>query len=149
MPALSDKPEEQPPIVEPNDPAVAVPSRPLPLIPGLPARMTSTPVVQVVNRYECSRHCRVLGRLSWNCQTRQDLLILVSMLGTGQAQPFETHEKCLRAVLMNFFPSNAFMAFARSLHTFNCSKKMNCELCKAVYTSIASKALVMDQYTVQ
>ena len=48
-----------------------------------------------------------------------------------------------------FFPSNAFMAFARSLHTFNCSKKMNCELCKAVYTSIASKALVMDQYTVQ
>ena len=32
-------------------------------------------------------------------------------------------------------------AFARSLHTFNCSKKMNCELCKAVYTSIASKAL--------
>ena len=48
-----------------------------------------------------------------------------------------------------FFPSNAFTAFARSLHTFNCSKKMNCELCKAVYTSIASKALVMDQYTVQ
>ena len=48
----------------------------------------------------------------------------------------------------HIFPSNAFMAFARSLHTFNCSKKMNCELCKAVYTSIASKALVMDQYTV-
>ena len=42
---------------------------------------------------------RVLGRLSWYCQTRQDLLILVSMLGTGQAQPFETHERCLRAVL--------------------------------------------------
>ena len=49
-----------------------------------------------------------------------------------------------------FFPSNAFMAFARSLHTFNRSKKMNCKLsCKAVYTSIASKALVMDLYTVQ
>ena len=49
-----------------------------------------------------------------------------------------------------FFPSNAFMAFARSLHTFNRSKKMNCKLsCKAVYPSIASKALVMDQYTVQ
>ena len=49
-----------------------------------------------------------------------------------------------------FFPSNAFMAFARSLHTFNRSKKMNCKLsCKAVYTSIASKALEMDQYTVQ
>ena len=42
------------------------------------------------------------------------------------------------------------MAFARSLHTFNRSKKMNCKLsCKAVYTSIASKALEMDQYTVQ
>ena len=25
-----------------------------------------------------------------------------------------------------FFPSNAFMASARSLHTFNRSKKMNC-----------------------
>ena len=48
-----------------------------------------------------------------------------------------------------FFPSNAFMAFARSLHTFNRSKKMNCESCKAVYTWRASKALVMDQYTVQ
>ena len=40
-----------------------------------------------------ARFRRVLGRLSWYCQTRQDLLILVSMLGTGQAQPFETHEK--------------------------------------------------------
>ena len=49
-----------------------------------------------------------------------------------------------------FFPSNASMAFARSLHTFNRSKKMNCKLsCKAVYPSIASKALVKDQYTVQ
>ena len=46
-----------------------------------------------------ARFRRVLGRLSWYCQTRQDLLILVSVLGTGQAQPFETHEKCLRAVL--------------------------------------------------
>ena len=46
-----------------------------------------------------ARFRRVLGRLSWYCQTRQDLLILVSMLGTGQAQPFETHERCLRAVL--------------------------------------------------
>ena len=42
VPALPDKPEEQPPIVEPNDPAVAVPSRPLPRIPGLPAGMTPT-----------------------------------------------------------------------------------------------------------
>ena len=57
------------------------------------------------------------------------------------------HASCTWCRLI--FPSNAFMAFARSLHTFNCSKKMNCELCKAVYTSIASKALVMDQYTVQ
>ena len=46
-----------------------------------------------------------------------------------------------------FFPSNAFMAFARSLHTFNRNKKMNCKLCKAVYTSIASK--VMELYIVQ
>ena len=41
-PALPDKPEEQPPRIEPNDPAVAVPSRPLPRIPGLPAGMTPT-----------------------------------------------------------------------------------------------------------
>ena len=33
-------PEEQPPRIEPNDPAIAVPSRPLPRIPGLPAGMT-------------------------------------------------------------------------------------------------------------
>ena len=46
-----------------------------------------------------ARFRRVLGRLSWYCQTRQDKRILVSMLGTGQAQPLETHEKCLRAVL--------------------------------------------------
>ena len=32
-----------------------------------------------------ARFRRVLGRLSWYCQTRQDLLILVSMLGKGQA----------------------------------------------------------------
>ena len=37
---MPDKPEEQLPIVEPNDPAVAVLSRPLPWIPGLPAGMT-------------------------------------------------------------------------------------------------------------
>ena len=42
VPALPDKPEEQPPRIEPNDPAVAVPSRPLPRIPGLPAGMTPT-----------------------------------------------------------------------------------------------------------
>ena len=61
------------------------------------------------------------------------------------------HGRCLFCTSSNiFFPSNAFMAFARSLHTFNRSKKMNCKLsCKAVYPSIASKALVMDQYTVQ
>ena len=35
VPALPDKPEEQPPIVEPNNPAVAVPSRPLPLPAGM------------------------------------------------------------------------------------------------------------------
>ena len=35
------------------------------------------------------------------------------------------------------------MAFARSLHTFNCSKKMNCNYhAKAVYLSIATKVLV-------
>ena len=51
---------------------------------------------------------------------------------------------------VSIFSFNAFMAFARSLHAFNRSKKMNCKLsCKAVYPSIASKALVMDQYTVQ
>ena len=42
VPALPNKPEEQLPRVEPNDPAVAVPSRPLPRIPGLPAGMTPT-----------------------------------------------------------------------------------------------------------
>ena len=61
-------------------------------------------------------------------------------------------KKCRFAAgkIQSIFPSNAFMAFARSLHMFHRSKKMNCKLsCKAVYTSIASKALVMDQYIVQ
>jgi len=38
-----------------------------------------------------------------------------------------------KGTFATFFPPNAFMAFARSLHTFNRSKKMNCKLsCKAV-----------------
>ena len=43
------------------------------------------------------------------------------------------NSECPYWISVNFFPSNAFMAFARSLHTFNCSKKMNCKLqCKAI-----------------
>jgi hypothetical protein len=38
-------PDKQLPVAEPNDPAVVVPSQPLPRIPGLPAGML-----------ECSRH---------------------------------------------------------------------------------------------
>jgi len=44
-----------------------------------------------------------------------------------------------------FFPSNAFMAYARSLHTFNRSKKMNCNYHARLS---ATKALV-DLYAVQ
>ena len=40
------------------------------------------------------------------------------------------------------------MAFARSLHTFNRSKKMNSNY-HAVYLSIATKVLVVDLYAVQ
>ena len=69
---------------------------------------------------------------------RNERQLLRSLLAEGESA---LHDQ------PDFFPSNAFMAFARSLHTFNCSKKMNCKLsCKAVYTSIA---LVMDLYTVQ
>jgi hypothetical protein len=42
---------------------------------------------------------RVLGRLSWLAQTRQDILILIAMLSTGQSCPKPGHEKALRAVL--------------------------------------------------
>ena len=55
VPALPDKPEEQPPTVEPNDPAVAVPSR-LPRIPGLPAGMTPTRRCPSCESGECSRY---------------------------------------------------------------------------------------------
>ena len=48
--------------------------------------------------------------------------------GSGMQQdassaPFHVQSSGKRST---FFPSNAFMASARSLHTFNRSKKMNC-----------------------
>ena len=49
----------------------------------------------------------------------------------------------------HFFPSNAFMASARSLHTFYRSKRwieINVQGCQY---SIATKVLVMDLYAVQ
>ena len=46
-----------------------------------------------------SKFRRVLGRLSWLAQTRQDILILIAMLSTGQSCPKPGHEKALRAVL--------------------------------------------------
>ena len=56
----------------------------------------------------------------------------------GQEQPEPMHG--LKLVIKEFFPSNAFMALARSLLTSNRSKKMNCKLsCKAVRMTIASK----------
>ena len=46
-----------------------------------------------------ARFRRILGRLSWMCQTRLDLLALVGLLSTGQASPKPGHEKALRMVL--------------------------------------------------
>ena len=46
-----------------------------------------------------ARFRRILGRLSWMCQTRLDLLVLVGLLSTGQASPKPGHEKALRMVL--------------------------------------------------
>ena len=93
-----------------------------------------------------SSACGTCMRMVWdehNSRTRVRCLIADSGPLHGLVQ------WCCHCI-NSFFPSNAFMAFARSLHTFNRSKKMNCKLsCKAVYPSIASKALVMDQYTVQ
>ena len=43
-----------------------------------------------------ARFRRILGRLSWMCQTRLDLLVLVGLLSTGQASPKPGHEKALR-----------------------------------------------------
>ena len=43
----------------------------------------------------------------------------------GQEQPEPMHG--LKLVIKEFFPSNAFMALARSLLTSNRSKKMNCK----------------------
>ena len=64
-----------------------------------------------------ARFRRVLGRLAWLGQTRQDILVLIGMLSTGQASPRPGHEKAMRQVLrfmkesMNFsqrFPSEEF-----------------------------------------
>ena len=46
-----------------------------------------------------SRYRRVLGRLAWLAQTRQDLLLHCSLLASGQASPKQGHEKALRALL--------------------------------------------------
>ena len=46
-----------------------------------------------------ARFRRILGRVSWMCQTRLDLLVLVGLLSTGQASPKPGHEKALRMVL--------------------------------------------------
>ena len=46
-----------------------------------------------------ARFRRILGRLSWMCQTRLDLLVLVGLLSTGQVSPKPGHEKALRMVL--------------------------------------------------
>ena len=46
-----------------------------------------------------NRFRRVLGRLAWLAQTRQDLLILTALLATGQSAPRPGHENALRAVL--------------------------------------------------
>ena len=49
-----------------------------------------------------------------------------------------------------FFPSNAFMAFARLLHTFNRSRQAELQLlARPSIGSAASKELVVDQYKVQ
>ena len=48
-----------------------------------------------------------------------------------------------------FFPSNAFMASARSLHMFDRSKRWVEIIVQGCQLSIATKVLVMDLYAVQ
>ena len=46
-----------------------------------------------------SKYKSSLGKLSWLCQSRSDLLIYSMLLATGMAKPLVRHEKCMRSVL--------------------------------------------------
>ena len=56
---------------------------------------------------------------------------------------------CFSSRILVIFPSNAFMASARSLHTFDRSKRWIEIIVQGCQLSIATKVLVMDLYAVQ
>ena len=49
------------------------------------------------------RYRSVLGKLSWMSQTRQDLVIYLSLLSLGMARPLQKHEKAMRMLLRFLF----------------------------------------------
>ena len=82
---------------------------------------------------------KVLGRLSWLAQTRQDILILIAMLSTGQSCPKPGHEKALRAVLRFMllhmkmsqkFPPLDLRTFLRRTSVWKCIVMLDLPLCK-------------------
>ena len=68
-------------------------------IPDLKNHIEQTVTDQPLSAEAHSRYRRVLGRLAWLAQTRQDLLLHCSLLASGQASPKQGHEKALRALL--------------------------------------------------
>ena len=67
--------------------------------PDLRPMIEQTPKESQISTEAHNRFRRVLGRLAWLAQTRQDLLILTALLATGQSAPRPGHENALRAVL--------------------------------------------------
>ena len=59
----------------------------------------STAACEEVSPDAATKYKSCLGKLSWLCQTRSDLLIYSMLLATGMAKPLVRHEKCMRSVL--------------------------------------------------
>ena len=55
-----------------------------------------------------SRYKKIIGKLSWWCQSRPDHARFISLLATGQSQPTNIHENMLRRYL-RFVRSNAHL----------------------------------------
>ena len=55
-----------------------------------------------------SRYKKIVGKLSWWCQSRPDHARFISLLATGQSQPTNIHENMLRRYL-RFVRSNAHL----------------------------------------
>ena len=66
---------------------------------------------QEISQESYERYRSVLGKLSWASQTRQDLVIYLSLLSLGMARPLQKHEKAMRALLRFLFNQQTMIQY--------------------------------------